>query len=523
MATKQEIDTAFAAAVEIESKRIKTDCDHFIDNYGAVQDPDSEGGSTAFKLWPEQKRVLHEIQQNRLNIVLKARQLGLTWLVLWYALWCMIVNSGFVVVALSRRDEDAKELVNRLVFSLRRLPRWLTVENKGVIPGFPGVCWSNTAHEINIYREGGEVSRFIAMPAAQDSGRSFTAALVILDEWAFQQWATEIWTAAYPTINRPTGGKVIGLSTAKRMTLFHDIWDNAQDYGFHRIFLSWRADPRRTDAWYEQTIKALASGQKYLQEYPATAEEAFSAGEGTALAEFSRDIHVCEPFEIPSHWRRWMSGDNGYTDPFCWYWMAVSEDGQVFIYREYSRDYDDDKVYYSDQASKVMELSTYTDIEDGKPVKKHEKIDYIVQGMDAWSTHHRDQEGKNLIDYYRDGGISYGFIKPVTDRKLRLATWHEYLKPYEGHDGRMTAKVQMFSTCKHLIDSLPNLLLDDKNPEVVADCDIDHWYDGAGYGLIAYHMDKSKAPKQDKTPLEKHKEQLAKRMQMASRIGKRLM
>jgi hypothetical protein len=35
-------------------------------------------------------------------------------------------------------------------------------------------------------------------------------------------------------------------------------------------------------------------------------------------------------------------------------------------------------------------------------------------------------------------------------------------------------------------------------------------------------MDKSKAPKQEKSPLEKHKEKLAKRRTMAGRMGKRL-
>lgn len=48
-------------------------------------------------------------------------------------------------------------------------------------------------------------------------------------------------------------------------------------------------------------------------------------------------------------------------------------------------------------------------------------------------------------------------------------------------------------------------------------------YDSLGYGLIAYHMDKSKAPPADKSPLEKHKEKLAKRMQMSGRMAKRLM
>ena len=198
-------------------------------------------------------------------------------------------NSGFVVVALSRRDEDSKELVSRLAFSLKQLPRWLVIEGKEPIPGYPGFVWSSTAHEIIIHRTGGEKSRFIAMPAAQDSGRSFTAALVILDEWAFQQWAEEIWTAAYPTINRPTGGKVIGLS-AKRLTLFHEIWEKALDFSFIEPF-ELEADPRRTDDWYEQT-KSIGKRPKVFAGVPTTPEEAFSAGEGTALAEFSRDIHV---------------------------------------------------------------------------------------------------------------------------------------------------------------------------------------------------------------------------------------
>ena len=87
----------------------------------------------------------------------------------------------------------------------------------------------------------------------------------------------------------------------------------------------------------------------------------------------------------------------------------------------------------------------------------------------------------------------------------------------------MTAKVQIFDTCKHLIETLPKLLSDEKDAEKVADSDIDNQYDSFGYGLIAYHMDKSKAPKQDKSPLQKHKEQLAKHMKMSSKIGKRLM
>ena len=517
----KEIDKAFFIAIDIERKRLAISPERFINDYGWVQDPDSLEGKSKFKLWIEQKRALNGIIAHRLNIILKARQLGMTWLVLWYALWGMIFRVGFTVVALSRRDDDAMELVNRLRFMLNNLPSWICTEGKVFIPGYTGVVWNATAHEMEIYRADGELSRFIAMPAAQDSGRSFTASLVILDEWAFQQFAQQIWTASYPTINRPTGGKVIGLSTAKRMTLFHDIWLKPDDYGFFKIFLNWRADPRRTNEWYAATKKALAAGQKYMQEYPATEEEAFSAGEGTAFPEFSRDIHVCEPFVIPSHWKRWMSCDNGYADPFAWYWFAVSEDGQVFIYREYSRYRDSEKVYYTEQAKKVMELSEQTTIENGQAKQGYEPITHIVMGVDAWNTHHRDQSGKDLTSYYREGGLIFGMTKAITDRRLRKATWHEYLKPYAGADGKPTAKVQIFSSCTHLIENMPTLLVDEHDIEKVADSENDHGFDGAGYGILAHHAKQSNQPKEEKTQLQKHKERLAK--QMNSRGPKRLM
>jgi hypothetical protein len=510
-----ELDTATLIAIEEEIKYISQNIEYFIDEYGYIEDKDNGTGKAKFKLWDEQKKVLREIAENRLNIILKARQLGITWLSLWFALFNMIFSVGYTVVALSKRDDDAKELVHRMEFMLENLPKWLIIRKKDAQKGHKGIMWEATAHEIEIFRENEENSRFIAMPSARDSGRSFTASLVILDEWAFQQWAEEIWTAAYPTVNRPTGGKVIGLSTAKRMTLFEKIWKQYQDFGFHRIFLSWRADPRRTDEWYEGAKKALAAGQKYLQEYPNTPEEAFSAGEGTSFPEFSKDIHVCKPFKIPEHWRKWRCGDNGYTDPFWFGWLTVSEDGQVFLYREFTRSPEEERITYSEQAKKVVELSKYTEIEHGVLVEKEEKIDFTVIGVDAWNKHHRDQTGKSIVDYYNEGGLT-DCIKAITDRKLRKATLHEYLKPYfDKNTGKWTAKLQIFDTCKAVIKTLPELINDEKDPEKVADCEIDHPYDGLGYGLIAYHVQKSKPVENEKTEIQKHKEKLARRLKNA--------
>ena len=91
-----------------ERERMKADCEHFIENYVYIEDRDSPELAVLFHLWEGQKKALNSFLTERLNIVLKARQLGLTWLALAYAVWCMVFRAGFSVVALSKKEDDAK-------------------------------------------------------------------------------------------------------------------------------------------------------------------------------------------------------------------------------------------------------------------------------------------------------------------------------------------------------------------------------------------------------------------------------
>lgn len=485
----------------------------FLFDFMQIQDPDVEGGLVDFRLWQEQKRVLREWDMARISVTLKARQLGISQTALGYSVIKMLNNIGYTVVALSKNDKDAMELAKRMETILNSLPTWVCMPKKKAPKDYPYQTWEVTAHEVTIYHPGTDVeSRFMTFPAAQDSGRSFTASLVILDEHAFQQWAIQIWDAAYPTIARPTGGKVIIISTAKRGTLFEEFfwqgWNNPETSIFRSIFIPWWARPDRDAKWYEETKKAMAKDKKYMQEFPATPEEAFSAGEATAFPEFSPEIHVVKTFTPPDHWKKWMSLDNGHADPFAWYWYCVDEDGQVYVYREYGRRREDERVHYSDQGAKVVELCTHTDA-DGNTTM--ENIGFIVAGLDAWSQHHRDQTGKDLIDYYREGGLTmYGFVKTITDRRLRKATVSENLKPvFDEHSGKHLTKVKIMDCCPLLIEHLPLLLNDEKDFEKVADCDIDNEYDSFGYGLIFRHYTASKPEEAPQTRIAAHKAKLA--------------
>ena len=78
-----------------------------------------------FTLWPAQHTVLHTMSSERKLVVLKARQLGISWLSLAYALWLLQCRPPATVLLFSLREAEAKELLWRLKGMYARLPPWL--------------------------------------------------------------------------------------------------------------------------------------------------------------------------------------------------------------------------------------------------------------------------------------------------------------------------------------------------------------------------------------------------------------
>jgi PBSX family phage terminase large subunit len=242
------------------------------------------------------------------------------------------------------------------------------------------------------------------------------------------------------------------------------------------------------------------------KERKALLEGSWDINDDNAFPEFDYNTHACKPFKIPAHWKRWRSVDNGYDDPFAWYWFTVSEQGKVYIYREFTREKGDKAtmINYKTQAEKVVEKSMYVD-DIGQ--EHEEKYTFTVAGHDAFATHVRDEQGKTLIDHYNDGGL-FGFIQGITNRRFRKATMHEYLTPYMDENiGKMTAKLQIFDTCKVIIEKLPEMLKDPDDHEKVLDVD-DHSYDSVGMGICAYHAGKSRGLSPEKSDLEKYHDKL---------------
>lgn len=229
-------------------------------------------GVMPFALWDAQEALLADMTANRLLLILKARQLGISWLVCAYALWLCLYKPGKVVLAFSKGQEEANELTRRVTVMYERLPEALRAT-------LPSVEKSNT--EEVAWSNG---SRFKSMPATQGAGRTFTASLAIMDEAAFMGYADKLYTSLKPTIDG--GGQLIVLSTANgRSNLFYELCQRAVAGvgGFVFRFLPWWARPGRDAAWYAATEADAVDSALMRQEYPATPEEAFEATEVNAF------------------------------------------------------------------------------------------------------------------------------------------------------------------------------------------------------------------------------------------------
>lgn len=234
-----------------------------------IEVPAGDGAALVpFEVWPAQRLAIDALVRERLIVYLKARQLGLSWIVCAYALNQCATKAGRTVLMFSQGQLEANELIRRIgVLEIHHHHRShfpdCTTDNIGER------AWSNG-------------SRVISLPATRRAGRSFTASIVVLDEFAFMQWGSELLAAVKPTID--AGGQLIIISSADGQgTAYHQFWEHAKlgANGYAPIFLPWSARPDRGPDWRDQ--KLLESGgdtATVYREYPANDLEAFTAAAG---------------------------------------------------------------------------------------------------------------------------------------------------------------------------------------------------------------------------------------------------
>lgn len=224
-------------------------------------------------LWDDQVIVCHQMELEDYLLVLKARQLGLTWLCVWELLWRMLRFPGLQAGVYSLREEEAVAVLVRLKEIYRRVgPSWRV---RGM--GDPVIDNNNHWRLAN----GSAVRAFSGR-----SGDSYTFGYVLVDEADLLEDLGRVLRSAEPTLSG--GGQMRLVSRAdkdKPHSLFKSMYRAARAGRgkWSAVFLPWWARPSRSAEWYQSEVEtALATtGNKdfIYEQYPATPEEALAPKE----------------------------------------------------------------------------------------------------------------------------------------------------------------------------------------------------------------------------------------------------
>lgn len=183
---------------------------------------------------------------------------------------------------------------------------------------------------------------------------------------------------------------------------------------------------------------------KALQSLPAQMRRAWLDGcwdlfDGQYFEEFSRERHVCPPFEIPKDYKRYLAFDYG-LDMLACLWIAYDGKGRFYVYKELH----ESGLIVSRAAEKIRLWS------------EGEEICEIFMPPDLRSR--QKDSGLNMAELFARGGIRG---RPADNR--RVPGWlavKELLADAPDLSGEGLPRLQIFENCSTLIAHLPALRRD---------------------------------------------------------------
>lgn len=300
-------------------RRVVESFPHFLNTHVWIAD----GGGTKFVPWPWQLRLARVWGQHRQVVMLKARQLGVSWMAAAFALWTALTERGALVLLVSQTEADAVELLSKVQFIFDRLPEFLRPEFKSNVRclKFPRLF-----------------SAIVALPSTRRAGRGRTARLVVADEHSQHAWAEANFTALQPTME--AGGQFLILSTADgtgnlfaqlcmrarqgprntRKDAEKETGGNGTGLGparsespWHFVFLPYNLRPGRDEVWYARQQASYPQPWMIHQEYPRDPDEAFVQTGRPRFDKTYLDKHreLCREALPLKHWPEALRGTPG--------------------------------------------------------------------------------------------------------------------------------------------------------------------------------------------------------------------
>ncbi len=219
---------------------------YFINKYVKISHPIH--GLVPFHTYDFQDEVLEKFNDYRFNVVLKARQMGISTLTAAYIVWLMMFYRDKNILVMATKFHTASNLVKKVKAIMKALPDWIRIAEISID--------NRASFELS------NGSQIKASSTSADAGRSEALSLLVIDEAAHVEGMDELWVGLYSTLS--TGGRCISISTPNGVgNWFHKTYIDADEgrNDFHPTSLKWDLHPDRDQDWFDKETRNMTRRQ----------------------------------------------------------------------------------------------------------------------------------------------------------------------------------------------------------------------------------------------------------------------
>ena len=290
----------------------------FIENFCWTFDPRSKNKNLPVVLFDFQKDAIkyfiEHIDQGKNFVVEKSRDMGLSWLAMYVAVWYWLFRDGTNILLGSYKERLVDDGVNqdalfgKIEYTIKNLPRWL----------LPGKFMFNK-HRTKLKLVNPENNNIISGDTMNpEFGRGTRKTFILYDELAFWEYAKASWEAGADAT-----ACQIGISTPNGRDFFWKLRSSGMDV----LSLLWSLHPLKDRKWYEFE-KSRRTPESLAQEIDLSYERSL---EGRVYPEWEPNIGF---YPYNDRYPLYLGGDWGNSDGTALIWAQII-DGKLRVIDSY--------------------------------------------------------------------------------------------------------------------------------------------------------------------------------------------
>jgi len=260
--------------------------------------------------WPGQLDVAAAYAAGEDINVLKARQLGVSWLFEDIDAGDIMFMDNIRLGIIAQTEPYSFAHIARIRMVLDHQPPFLMRKR-------PAIGYQSKSQFGLLNPDTGAVSLVESYVATSGASRSIAAKRVRLEEFAFYENPGQVLTAVVG-VAADTGGQVVPVSTGNGPgSEHHRLWIEGEKgaSGFRNVFMPYDTRPDRDEAWYSETLAKMQDPRRMSQEFPREPNDAFVTHTGAIYPMFSISKHVRE-FDLLPDVPIVCGYDAGFNHPF---------------------------------------------------------------------------------------------------------------------------------------------------------------------------------------------------------------